>query len=87
MKCTRNRDIHHREAVMRLLHLKTDYHNNSRLGCLSGWKPDEPAAMYSGNGPTAISFGPGMQQGFAEGALDRDELVREIRKMGLEVLE
>ena len=43
--------------------------------------------MYRGNGPTAISFGPGMQQAFAEGAIDRNELVKEIEKMGLEVLE
>ena len=75
------------EKIESLLHLTTDYHNNSRLWCLSGWKPNELAAMYRGNGPTAISFGPGLQQAFAEGAIDRDELVREIKKMGLEVLE
>lgn len=75
------------EKMERLMRLTTDYHNNSRLWCLSGWKPNELATMYRGNGPTAISFGPGMQQAFAEGTLDRDELVREIRKMGLEVLE
>ena len=73
--------------IEKLLRLMTDYHNNSSLWCLSGWKPNELAAMYRGNGPTAISFGPGLQQAFAEGAIDRDELVREIKKMGLEVLE
>ena len=67
--------------IEKLLCLITDYHNNSRLWCLSGWKPNELAAMYQSNGPTAISFGPGMQKAFEDGSLDRDELVRKIRKM------
>ena len=75
------------EKIEKLLRLTTEYHNNSRLWCLSGWKPYELAAKYKGSGPTAISFGPGMQQAFAEGALDRDELVRRIKELGLEVLE
>ena len=74
------------EKLETLLRLTTEYHNNSRLWCLSGWKPAELFAMYRGNGPTAISFGPGMQQAFADGSLDKNELVREIKKMGLEVL-
>ena len=76
-----------RGKLDKLLKLITDYHNSSRLWCLSGWKPNELAAMYRGNGPTAISFGPGMQKAFADGSLDRAELVREIRKLGLEVVE
>jgi len=73
--------------VGELLRLITDYHNSSHLWCLSGWVPRELAQMYRGNGPMAISFGPNMQKAFADGSLDRDELVREIRKMGLEVIE
>lgn len=73
--------------VEELLRLITDYHNNSLLWCLSGWKPSELAQMYRGNGPTAISFGPNMHKAFEDVSLDRDELVREIRKMGLEVIE
>ena len=76
-----------RGKTEKLLRLITDYHNNSRLWCLSGWKPRELAAMYRGSGPTAISFGPGMQKAFEDGSLDRDELVRRIQKMGLEVIE
>lgn len=75
------------EKIEKLLRLTTEYHNNSRLWCLLGWKPYELAAMYRGSGPTAISFGPGMQQAFAEGALDREELVKRIKELGLEVLE
>ena len=72
------------ETLVRLI---TDYHNNSRLWCLSGWKPSELAEMYKGSSPTAITFGPGMQQAFADGSLNKDELVRKIREMGLEVIE
>ena len=75
------------EQVETLLRLITDYHNNSRLWCLSGWKPSELATMYQGRGPTAISFGPGMQRAFADGSLDKEELVRKIREMGLKVIE
>jgi len=70
-----------------LFSLITNYHNNSRLWCLSGWKPSELAAMYRGNGPTAISFGPGMQKAFEDGSLDKEELVKAIQKMGLKVIE
>ena len=73
--------------VEQLLRLITDYHNNSRLWCLSGWKPDELARMYRGNGPVAISLGQGLQQAFSEGKIDKAELVRKIRELGLEVLE
>lgn len=73
--------------IEKLLRLVTDYHNNSRLWCLSGWKPNELAAMFQNNGPTAISFGPNIKKAFEDGLLDRDELVRKIREMGLEVVE
>ncbi len=73
--------------VETLLRLITDYHNNSRLWCLSGWKSSELAKMYQGRGPTAISFGSGMQKAFEDGSLDRDELIKVIREMGLEVTE
>ena len=75
------------EQVETLLRLITDYHNNSRLWCLSGWKPSELATMYQGRGLTAISFGPGMQRAFAEGSLDKEALVRKNREMGLKVIE
>ena len=76
-----------KEKMERFLRLMNDYHNNSRLWCLSGWKPCELAAMYRENKSPAISFGPGLQQAFAEGTLNREELVGKIREMGLQVLE
>ena len=73
--------------IKRIMSLITDYHNNSHLWCLSGWKPSELAALYRGDEPMAISFGSGMLQAFADGSLDREALVREIKKMGLEVID
>lgn len=76
-----------RGRIEKLMRLTTDWHNNSRLWCLSGWKPSELAAMYGGKGAPSISFGAGLQQAFAEGTIDRDELVKQIKEMGLEVLD
>ena len=75
------------EKIKSISSLTTDYHNNSHLWCLSGWKPSELAALYHGDGPMSISFGPGMQQTFADGHLDKEDLVRGIRRMGLEVID
>ena len=75
------------KQVEELLHLITDYHNNSRLWCLSGWKPNELAGMYREDSPASISFGPGMQKAFSEGSLDKDELVKKFQEMGLTVVE
>ncbi len=74
--------------VKELMRLIMDYHNNSRLWCLSGWKPSELAQRSSrGKGPMSISFGPNIQKAFADGSLDRNELVRAIQKLGLKVIE
>ena len=73
--------------VEELLRLVMDYHNNSRLWCLSGWKSSELAQMYRSNGPSTIYFGPNMEKAFADGSLDREDVIREIRKLGMEVAE
>ena len=64
------------------------YHNGSRLWCLRGWKPNEPADMHGGNsGVPSISFGPGLQRAFAEGIMDKGDLVRKIQELGWKVME
>ena len=75
------------DKVDALSKLVMDFHNSSHLWCLSGWQPNELVKMYHGKSLTAISFGPEMQKTFADGSLEKDELVREIRKMGLDVIE
>lgn len=61
------------------------YHNNCRLWCLGGAKPDELIREHGA--PTAISFGPGLQKAFADGTMDKEELCKQIRELGLKVLE
>lgn len=73
--------------LKQLVALTMEYHNNSHLWCLSGWSPNELSAIYSGNGPVIMSLGSGIQQAFADGSLDREEFIREVRKMGIEVIE
>ena len=71
-----------------LIQLTMDFHNNSHLWCNAGWTPaDLFRAMYHAGQKPLISFGPGYQQAFAEGTLDRDEMIRELHKHGFDVAE
>ena len=72
------------EELMRLI---MELRNNSRQWCISGWKPVELAQRYKPQGKPAISFGPGIQQAFANGDMDREEMVRQLRAMGLNMEE
>ncbi len=69
-----------------LIDIVNEYHNTSHLWCLSGWAPSDLAKAYGGV-PGAVSFGPGIQKAFSEGTMDKDELVRLIKEMGLDVIE
>ena len=71
----------------KLLELVSAYHNNSRLWGLSGWKPVELAQMTLSRGMPTISFGPGLQKAFADGTMNKEELIEGIRKLGLDVID
>ncbi|MBQ3335467.1 MAG: hypothetical protein IJG85_07795 [Eubacteriaceae bacterium] len=71
----------------KLMNLIVDYHNNTNLWCLSGWKPNDLASMHREDRPPVISFGPNLEKAFSKGSIDRDKLIREIQKMGLKVIE
>lgn len=43
----------------------------------------ELAQRYKPQGKPSISFGPGMQKAFASGDLDQEEMIRQLRAMGL----
>lgn len=60
-------------------------HNYSHLMCIGGWRPVDLAKQMEM--PTAISFGPGIKKAIAEGTMNKDELVKAIKDMGLEYLE
>ena len=70
-----------------LMWLMMQYHNGSRLWCLRGWTPNELAAMHGNTGAPSISFGPGIQKMFADGTMDKNELVRKIKELGWKVSE
>ena len=70
-----------------LMRLMMQYHNGSRLWCLRGWTPNELAAMHGNAGAPSISFGPGIQKAFADGTMDKNELVRKIQDLGWKVSE
>lgn len=65
-----------------------DYHNHLHLWCNCGWTPAEMTKRIFGSGQVMpqIQFGPGMEKAFADGNLDREELVRKLKEMGLDVL-
>ena len=70
-----------------LMRLMMQYHNGSRLWCLRGWTPNELAAMHGNTGAPSISFGPSIQEVFADGTMDKNELVRKIKELGWKVSE
>ena len=66
----------------RLVPLVNDLHNSLNMWCLGGWSPKELAKKTSFSGTPVMTFGPGMQKAFAEGTLDREQLINEVRKHG-----
>lgn len=73
------------KQAQELARLMMEFHNNSRHWCICGWKPVELARLRKPQGKPTITFGPGMQGAFASGDLDREEIVRHMREMGLNV--
>ena len=75
------------KQLNQLLNLVMACHNSNHLWCLAGWSPQDLARRSRPGGPTAISFGPGLQKTFADGTMDMDELVKGLREMGLDVVD
>jgi len=73
--------------VKKLLKLITEYHNNSRLWCTAGWTPNELFSLNPPSNSPTISFGPGIQKTFADGSMDKEELIQLIKELGMDVLE
>lgn len=64
-----------------------ELNNKSRLWCNRGWTPKELSMMNANAGMPSISFGPGIQAAFANGEIDKEELIKEIKKKGFQVIE
>lgn len=76
--------LQHAQELTRLM---MEFHNHTRHWCIRGWKPAELRQRFKPQGKPSISFGPGMQKAFASGDLDREEMVRQLRAMGMNVEE
>ena len=78
------------EQVGEFIKLLQDFVNKSHLWRNCGYTPEELHSMYYGNKDTAlraISFGQGIQQAFADGTIDKDEVIKKLKEMGVEVIE
>ena len=72
----------------KLISLLNEFQNNLHLWCNCGWKPVDLRNQQLASGqPFApfIVFGPGMQKAFREGTIDKNELTRQMKNMGLDV--
>lgn len=69
------------------LQLYSDFSNSSRKWPLCAWQPVELSNLYKNFSKPAISFGKNMQRAFEDGTLNKDELIEEIRKLGIDVID
>ena len=69
------------------LQLYSDFSNSSRKWPLCGWQPVELSNLYKNFSKPAISFGKNMQRAFEDGTLNKDELIEEIRQLGIDVID
>ena len=61
--------------------------NNSHLWRNCGYTPSELFAMQPQQMPKTVSLGPGIQKAIAEGQIDRNEIVKKFKEMGVEVVD
>ena len=73
------------KQLEKLLSKIMEFHNNSHLMCNKGWKPVD--LMAHAGMPSAISFGPGIKAAMEDGSIDKEELIKTIQSMGLDILD
>ncbi len=71
----------------KLLQLWQDANNHSHLWSNRGWTPIALRQRYGNPAPRSMSFGPGLQQAFAKGDIDKNELIEQLKFMGISVEE
>lgn len=80
-------ELSRKDQLDEILRAVNNMHNHQHLWCNHGWPPEELSRRMPAGGITSLSFGPNIQQAFAEGTMNKDELIRELSKMEIEVLE
>ena len=78
------------EQADKFVELFTDFINKSHLWCNCGYSPEKLHSIYYGHKntmPQSVSFGSGIQQAFADETIDKDEVIKKLKEMGIEVIE
>lgn len=75
------------KQLEQLMAMISDLHNHTHLWCIRGWMPEQLARSMPRGGTPEISFGPSLQKAFAKGDIDKEELLKEIRKRGFTVVD
>ncbi len=71
----------------KLVQLFQDANNHSHLWANCGWTPVQLRQRYGNPRPGTLSFGPRLQQAFANGDIDKRELIEQLKSMGITVEE
>lgn len=77
------------EQAEQLFSLVSDFINNSHLWRNCGFTPMQLHSLMARRTdqmPTAISLGPGIHKAIQDGDIDKDELIRQLREKGIDVL-
>lgn len=72
-----------RNQAETLLQAIYDMCNNQHLWCNRGWTPTELSSRMRGSEMPTVSFGPGLRKAFADGTMNKDEIVSKLHEMGL----
>lgn len=78
------------EQAQQFFALLQDFANNLHLWKNCGFTPLQMHSVMSRQSkqsPASISFGPGIQQAILNGDIDKEDLIRQIRARGFDVLE
>ena len=78
------------EQAEQLFDLVAEFINNSHLWRNCGFTPMQLHSIMSRGAkqqPTAISLGPGIHKAVQDGDIDKDDLIRRLKEMGVDVLD
>lgn len=75
------------KQLQTLINAATEMHNHQHLWANRGWAPDDMSRQRRGHGIPPICFGPGIQKAFADGTMDKAEMIQELKKRGIEIVE
>lgn len=76
-----------KKELQKLVQLLQDANNYSHHWSNRGWTPMEIHQKYGNPSPRSMSFGPGLQKAFANGDIDKNEIIEKLRSMGISVEE